>query len=331
MKLNNIHMIIILVSAIIFSAIFGPDLLEGMSETKQDEKYSKHYDHSNSKQINMKKMWKGTNLHEKRCKAIDGAVYIGNMTNSKKKSFVGCEVGSSCCQPNYIHSGNKKHKKRKKHKKNKKHKKHLYSRDSLSEPTGMSGYKQELVNQYNNKPYNRPVSNDSDSDYDSDYQAGDYANYNGSDSGSDNGSDSGSDGGYGSDNGSDGGYGSDSNNGYGYNSMQNSTQNPMYPVNRVPGGVLPPIQQQQQQQQQGISGSEIPLGSEDQYILKSEIVPPVCPACPTVTDCPGTKKARPCPPCARCPEPSFHCKKVPTYTKTNSMLPMPMLNDFSKF
>ena len=67
------------------------------------------------------------------------------------------------------------------------------------------------------------------------------------------------------------------------------------------------------------------------YILKSEIVPPVCPKCPDSRTCPMPKPCQPCPPCARCPEPSFECKKVPNYTRTNTMLPIPMLNDFSKF
>ena len=40
----------------------------------------------------------------------------------------------------------------------------------------------------------------------------------------------------------------------------------------------------------------------------------------------------PCPPCGRCPEPSFDCKKVPNYSSTNSeFLPVPVLNDFSQF
>jgi len=40
----------------------------------------------------------------------------------------------------------------------------------------------------------------------------------------------------------------------------------------------------------------------------------------------------PCPACARCPEPSFDCKKVPNYSSTNSeYLPMPVLSDFSSF
>jgi len=79
-------------------------------------------------------------------------------------------------------------------------------------------------------------------------------------------------------------------------------------------------------------GSQIPPGSEDMYILKSEIVPPVCPACPAVTTCPTEKKCPPCPPCARCPEPAFECKKVPNYSGQNdSYLPQPVMSDFSQF
>jgi len=79
-----------------------------------------------------------------------------------------------------------------------------------------------------------------------------------------------------------------------------------------------------------ISSDKIPRGKEDLYILKSQIVPPVCPACPNVTTCPSKKDCSPCPPCGRCPEPSFDCKKVPNYT-TNGDLPRPLVNDFSKF
>jgi hypothetical protein len=41
----------------------------------------------------------------------------------------------------------------------------------------------------------------------------------------------------------------------------------------------------------------------------------------------------PCPACERCPEPSFDCKKVPNYRSTSvgDYLPIPVLNDFSKF
>ena len=83
----------------------------------------------------------------------------------------------------------------------------------------------------------------------------------------------------------------------------------------------------------GIPRHQIPEGNEDLYILKSEIVPPVCPACPTVMSCPSDKnKCQPCPPCARCPEPSFECKKVPNYNALKgSQVPKPILNDFSTF
>jgi len=93
--------------------------------------------------------------------------------------------------------------------------------------------------------------------------------------------------------------------------------------------------------------SQIPRGQEDQYVLKSQIVPPVCPACPPVLaggGCPAACKAKcapcprpppiqPCPPCARCPEPDFHCKKVPNYSTRGipGALPMPRLNSFSQF
>ena len=83
---------------------------------------------------------------------------------------------------------------------------------------------------------------------------------------------------------------------------------------------------------QGIPASQIPRGQEDMYILKSEIVPPVCPACPASSACPRQEKCPPCPACARCPEPSFECKKVPNYSAINNdYLPSPVLNDFSSF
>lgn len=72
------------------------------------------------------------------------------------------------------------------------------------------------------------------------------------------------------------------------------------------------------------------------YVLKSEIVPPVCPKCPDSRSCPRPKPCPACPPCARCPEPSFECKKVPNYnainaSSVNGNLPMPQLNSFSTF
>ena len=83
---------------------------------------------------------------------------------------------------------------------------------------------------------------------------------------------------------------------------------------------------------QGIPPSNIPPGQEDLYILKSEVVPPVCPACPIMNACPRQEPPPPCPPCARCPEPAFECKKVPNYrTNDDRYLPRPVLNDFSQF
>ena len=69
----------------------------------------------------------------------------------------------------------------------------------------------------------------------------------------------------------------------------------------------------------GIPGYMVPPGQEDLYILKSEVVPPVCPACPDpILKCnDNSKPPPPCPPCARCPEPAFDCKKVPNYGTGN--------------
>ena len=67
-------------------------------------------------------------------------------------------------------------------------------------------------------------------------------------------------------------------------------------------------------------------------IPKSQIVPPVCPACPTVSSCPRKEPCPACPACARCPEPSFECKKVPNYSSNDDRyLPRPVLADFSQF
>lgn len=88
---------------------------------------------------------------------------------------------------------------------------------------------------------------------------------------------------------------------------------------------------------QGIPKSQIPRGDEDLYILKSQVVPPVCPKCPDqILKCPDatteTAKCPPCPPCARCPEPAFDCKKVPNYSSVSKdFMPVPVLNDFSTF
>lgn len=92
----------------------------------------------------------------------------------------------------------------------------------------------------------------------------------------------------------------------------------------------------------GIPKSQILPGEENLYILKSEVIPPVCPKCPEpIVNCPGEKtfdnmKCPPCPPCARCPEPAFDCKKVPNYSAVNNLqggrsMPVPVLSDFSAF
>ena len=80
----------------------------------------------------------------------------------------------------------------------------------------------------------------------------------------------------------------------------------------------------------------IPSGQEDLYILKSQVVPPVCPACPEpIVQCPDNNdvtKCPPCAPCSRCPEPSFSCQKVPNYNAFNpDYMPVPVLNSFSGF
>lgn len=87
---------------------------------------------------------------------------------------------------------------------------------------------------------------------------------------------------------------------------------------------------------QGIPRSQIPAGQEDLYILKSQVVPPVCPKCPEpIVQCPDNTdvtKCPPCPPCARCPEPAFDCVKRPNYSAFNqNYMPVPVLNDFSTF
>ena len=93
-----------------------------------------------------------------------------------------------------------------------------------------------------------------------------------------------------------------------------------------------PLHHHRHRKHKGIPSHQIPPGDEDLYILKSQIVPPVCPACPTNSTCPRQKPCEPCPPCGRCPEPAFECKKVPNYRSQNQdYLPKPILNDFSKF
>ena len=105
----------------------------------------------------------------------------------------------------------------------------------------------------------------------------------------------------------------------------------------------------------GISKDNIPPGSQDMYLLKSQVVPPsnppgapasaqgtqgasssgAAPANPSPTQANSCSPAPvpPCPPCERCPEPAFDCKRVPKYNSAaiNQYLPQPVLADFSQF
>ena len=104
-----------------------------------------------------------------------------------------------------------------------------------------------------------------------------------------------------------------------------------------------------------------PYDNMDKYMLKTKIVPPVCPSQDQMQLITTTLDDTypPCPACDRCPEPAFHCKKVPNYDSknknympssdtdngllgTNSFnnsdslnnsgsLPIPLLADFSAF
>ena len=83
-------------------------------------------------------------------------------------------------------------------------------------------------------------------------------------------------------------------------------------------------------ERRGVRRVDIPDGDEDLYVLKSSIVPPVCPKCPQRSVCPRQKPCPPCPPCSRCPEPAFTCKKVPNYNSMNNQyLPLPWLSQAS--
>jgi hypothetical protein len=83
-----------------------------------------------------------------------------------------------------------------------------------------------------------------------------------------------------------------------------------------------------------ITVSSIPPGDEDLYILKSQVVPPVCPVCPPqiVKKCEKEKECGPCP-IQRCPTAPFKCVKQPDYSnpEIKQYLPIPVLNSFSTF
>lgn len=90
----------------------------------------------------------------------------------------------------------------------------------------------------------------------------------------------------------------------------------------MPGSLNEPPSSSNVEDKEGIPFSQIPPGSENLYVLKSKIVPPVCPRCPSVDLSKikaelGKAKCPPCPACARCPEDPFTCKKVPNYKHMN--------------
>ena len=80
------------------------------------------------------------------------------------------------------------------------------------------------------------------------------------------------------------------------------------------------LNQQTQQHQDKIAqtmqdyiGQVMTTAGENLYILKSQIVPPICPACPTQVGCADTTGRCPaCPPCERCPDPT-DCETVVDY------------------
>lgn len=83
-----------------------------------------------------------------------------------------------------------------------------------------------------------------------------------------------------------------------------------------------------------ITVNNVPPGDEDLYILKSQVVPPVCPVCPPqiVKKCEKEKECGPCP-IQRCPTAPFKCVKQPDYSnpEIKQYLPIPVLNSFSTF
>ncbi len=138
--------------------------------------------------------------------------------------------------------------------------------------------------------------------------------------------------------------------------MQNQAQ-PTYMQNQAYGGGLMPVASSTSAAvatpsspwgnagagSVGITKANIPPGSQDLYMLKTQAVPPSNPAGASTNENPspssscgcGCKPApvQPCPPCERCPEPAFDCKKVPNYNSAsiNHYLPQPVLADFSQF
>ena len=83
----------------------------------------------------------------------------------------------------------------------------------------------------------------------------------------------------------------------------------------------------------GVSKRMIPHGEDDKYILKSQIVPPVCPACPTITGCPSNKNTSPDSNSGSSSGSSSGTGSGPTPQSGSGYdyQPIPVLSDFSMF
>lgn len=108
----------------------------------------------------------------------------------------------------------------------------------------------------------------------------------------------------------------------------------------------------------GTPSSMIPPGEEDKYILKTQIVPPVCPRCPSICSSDSENQQPACPSCGnpgksgpnnKCIDPptsnpsadisptnAYDAINNPTdkysqYRHNTSFLPVPVVSDFSKF
>lgn len=102
-----------------------------------------------------------------------------------------------------------------------------------------------------------------------------------------------------------------------YSTIKKSQQMNNEMINNELNGTRPPASIN------AIPKSSIPSGQEELYVLRSE-----------VSNLLNKPSCQPCPPCGRCPEPSFSCKKVPNYNNIhseNNYLPKPVLSDFSTF
>ena len=115
------------------------------------------------------------------------------------------------------------------------------------------------------------------------------------------------------------------------------------PFNNAPSNPIPNTQQASYSdlvqsavpasKMKAIPKDQIQSGDEDLYILKSQVVPPVCPKCPDVKKCDKTKDCPPCPAPQRCPDNPFECKMIPKYSDptVSKHLPRPVLNSFNTF